>query len=113
MAKNKTILELQKIKNRFDKLLLLECPTYQLGGKYPNDFIGAVDMPFDLPRPDYLFLLFLGFTVVLVLKTDPLKRFFCAWLLDFLIYLIVILVTMLKHMPSAIFRGLLLTFFWF
>jgi hypothetical protein len=38
-------------------------PTYQLGAKYPHDYIGAIDdMLRFLPRPaDYLFLYFLGF----------------------------------------------------
>ena len=38
-------------------------PTYQLGAKYPHDYIGMIDdvLRF-LPRPaDYLFLYFLGF----------------------------------------------------
>lgn len=69
-------------------------PTYQLGAKYPNDFIGDFDdlLRF-LPRPaDYLFLYFLGFYVLLlVLKTDPLKAFFGALAFGFSTYLIVIL----------------------
>ncbi len=41
-------------------------PTYQLGAKYPNDAIGALDDALRfLPRPaDYLFLYFLGFYVL-------------------------------------------------
>jgi hypothetical protein len=69
-------------------------PTYQLGAKYPYDFIGAVDdvLRF-LPRPaDYLFLYFLGFYgLLLVLKTDPLKAFFGALAFGFSTYLIIIL----------------------
>ncbi|RVT71377.1 hypothetical protein EOD40_17200 [Flavobacterium sufflavum] len=69
-------------------------PTYQLGAKYPNDFVGAVDdvLRF-LPRPaDYLFLYFLGFYgLLLVLKTDPLKAFFGAVAFGFSTYLIIIL----------------------
>ena len=69
-------------------------PTYQLGAKYPNDFIGKFDhfLRF-LPRPaDYLFLYFLGFYVLLlVLKTDPLKAFFGALAFGFSTYLIIIL----------------------
>lgn len=69
-------------------------PTYQLGAKYPNDFIGDFDdlLRF-LPRPaDYLFLYFLGFYVLLlVLKTDPLKAFFGALAFGLSTYLIVIL----------------------
>lgn len=69
-------------------------PTYQLGAKYPYDFIGALDdvLRF-LPRPaDYLFLYFLGFYgLLLVLKTDPLKAFFGALAFGFSTYLIIIL----------------------
>ncbi len=69
-------------------------PTYQLGAKYPNDFIGDLDDALRfLPRPaDYLFLYFLGFyALLLVLKTDPLKAFFGALAFGFSTYLIVIL----------------------
>ena len=69
-------------------------PTYQLGAKYPNDFIGMIDdgLRF-LPRPaDYLFLYFLGFYgLMLVLKIDPLKAFFGALAFGFSTYLIIIL----------------------
>lgn len=69
-------------------------PTYQLGAKYPNDFIGVLDdvLRF-LPRPaDYLFLYFLGFYgLLLVLKIDPLKAFFGAVAFGFSTYLIIIL----------------------
>ncbi len=69
-------------------------PTYQLGAKYPNDFIGKLDdMLRFLPRPaDYLFLYFLGFYgLLLVLKIDPLKAFFGALAFGFSTYMIVIL----------------------
>jgi len=69
-------------------------PTYQMGAKYPNDFIGHLDDALRfLPRPaDYLFLYFLGFYILLlVLKTDPLKAFFGALAFGFSTYLIVIL----------------------
>jgi hypothetical protein len=69
-------------------------PTYQLGAKYPYDFIGAIDDALRfLPRPaDYLFLYFLGFySLLLVLKTDPLKAFFGALAFGFSTYLIIIL----------------------
>jgi hypothetical protein len=49
-------------------------PTYQLGAKYPHDYIGLLDDASRfLPRPaDYLFLYFLGFyCLLLVLKIDP------------------------------------------
>ncbi|MDI1255956.1 MAG: YfhO family protein [Flavobacterium sp.] len=69
-------------------------PTYQLGAKYPNDWIGHLDdlLRF-LPRPaDYLFLYFLGFyALLLVLKTDPLKAFFGALAFGFSTYMIIIL----------------------
>ena len=69
-------------------------PTYQMGAKYPNDFIGDLDDALRfLPRPaDYLFLYFLGFYVLLmVLKVDPLKAFFGALAFGFSTYLIIIL----------------------
>ena len=69
-------------------------PTYQLGAKYPNDFIGHLDDALRfLPRPaDYLFLYFLGFYILLlVLKIDPLKAFFGALGFGLSTYLIVIL----------------------
>jgi len=69
-------------------------PTYQLGAKYPHDYVGALDdvLRF-LPRPaDYLFLYFLGFYgLLLVLKTDPLKAFIGAIAFGFSTYLIIIL----------------------
>lgn len=69
-------------------------PTYQLGAKYPNDFVGALDdvLRF-LPRPaDYLFLYFLGFYgLLLALRVDPLKAFFGALAFGFSTYLIIIL----------------------
>ncbi|MBW4360046.1 YfhO family protein [Flavobacterium taihuense] len=69
-------------------------PTYQLGAKYPHDYVGVIDdvLRF-LPRPaDYLFLYFLSFYVLmLVLKADPLKAFFGALAFGFSTYLIIIL----------------------
>jgi hypothetical protein len=69
-------------------------PTYQLGAKYPHDYIGVIDDALRfLPRPaDYLFLYFLGFYgLLLVLKVDPLKAFFGALAFGFSTYLIIIL----------------------
>ena len=69
-------------------------PTYQLGAKYPHDYVGMLDDALRfLPRPaDYLFLYFLGFYgLLLVLKTDPLKAFFGALAFGFSTYLIIIL----------------------
>ena len=94
-------------------------PTYQLGAKYPHDYIGALDdvMRF-LPRPaDYLFLYFLGFYgLLLVLKIDPLKAFFGAIAFGFSTYLIIILgvghnakAHAIAYMPLVI-AGFLLVF---
>ncbi|MBG6185836.1 YfhO family protein [Flavobacterium sp. CAN_S2] len=69
-------------------------PTYQLGAKYPHDYIGTLDDALRfLPRPaDYLFLYFLGFYgLMLVLKVDPLKAFFGALAFGLSTYLIIIL----------------------
>ena len=69
-------------------------PTYQLGAKYPHDYIGMIDDAIRfLPRPaDYLFLYFIGlYGLLLVLKIDPLKAFFGALAFGFSTYLIIIL----------------------
>lgn len=69
-------------------------PTYQLGAKYPNNFIKDLDSVLRfLPRPaDYLFLYFLGFYVLMLsLKIKPLKAFFGALAFGFSTYLIIIL----------------------
>ena len=69
-------------------------PTYQMGAKYPHNYIGNLDDTLRfLPRPaDYLFLYFIGFYgLMLVLKIDPLKAFFGALAFGFSTYLIVIL----------------------
>ena len=68
-------------------------PTYQLGAKYPHDYIGMIDDAIRfLPRPaDYLFLYFLGFYgLLLVLKIHPLQAFFGAIAFGFSTYLIII-----------------------
>ena len=94
-------------------------PTYQLGAKYPNDTIGALDdlLRF-LPRPaDYLFLYFLGFYVLLmVLKVDPLKAFLGALAFGLSTYLIIILgvghnakAHAIAYMPMVV-AGVLLVF---
>ncbi len=94
-------------------------PTYQLGAKYPNDYIGHFDdvLRF-LPRPaDYLFLYFIGFYILLlVLKTDPLKAFFGALAFGLSTYLIVILgvghnakAHAIAYMPLVV-AGVLLVF---
>jgi len=94
-------------------------PTYQMGAKYPNDFIGHLDDALRfLPRPaDYLFLYFIGFYILLlVLKTDPLKAFFGALAFGFSTYMIVILgvghnakAHAIAYMPLVI-AGVLLVF---
>ena len=94
-------------------------PTYQLGAKYPNDFIGHFDdvLRF-LPRPaDYLFLYFLGFYVLLlVLKIDPLKAFIGALAFGFSTYMIIIIgaghnakAHAIAYMPMVL-AGVLLVF---
>lgn len=94
-------------------------PTYQLGAKYPYDFVGGLDdvLRF-LPRPaDYLFLYFLGFYILLmVLKIDPLKAFFGALAFGFSTYLIIILgvghnakAHAIAYMPMVL-AGVLLVF---
>ena len=94
-------------------------PTYQLGAKYPNDFIGHFDdvLRF-LPRPaDYLFLYFLGFYILLlVLKVDPLKAFFGALAFGFSTYMIIIIgaghnakAHAIAYMPMVL-AGVLLVF---
>lgn len=94
-------------------------PTYQLGAKYPNDFIGHLDDALRfLPRPaDYLFLYFLGFyLLLLVVKVDPLKAFFGALAFGLSTYLIVILgvghnakAHAIAYMPMVV-AGVLLVF---
>ena len=94
-------------------------PTYQLGAKYPNDYIGMLDDALRfLPRPaDYLFLYFLGFYILLmVLKIDPLKAFFGALAFGLSTYLIIILgvghnakAHAIAYMPMVI-AGVLLVF---
>lgn len=94
-------------------------PTYQMGAKYPNDFIGDFDdMLRFLPRPaDYLFLYFLGFYILmLVLKVDPLKAFFGALAFGLSTYLVIILgvghnakAHAIAYMPMVV-AGVLLVF---
>lgn len=94
-------------------------PTYQLGAKYPNNYIKSLDSALRfLPRPaDYLFLYFVGFYILLiVLKTDPLKAFFGALAFGFSTYLIIILgvghnakAHAIAYMPLVV-AGVLLVF---
>ncbi|NUY79309.1 YfhO family protein [Flavobacterium sp. MAH-1] len=94
-------------------------PTYQMGANYQHDYIGKLDdlLRF-LPRPaDYLFLYFLGFySLLLVLKTDPLKAFLGALAFGFSTYMIVILgvghnakAHAIAYMPMVV-AGVLLVF---
>ena len=69
-------------------------PTYQLGAKYPHNYIKSLDSALRfLPRPaDYLFLYFLGFYILLMsLRIKPLQAFFGALAFGFSTYLIIIL----------------------
>src|SRR5690606_18985475 len=69
-------------------------PTYQLGAKYPHNYIKALDLTLRfLPRPaDYLFLYFAGFYVLLlVLKIDYKLAILGALAIGFSTYLIIIL----------------------
>ena len=69
-------------------------PTYQLGAKYPHNYIKSLDSALRfLPRPaDYLFLYFLGFYILLMsLRVKPLQAFFGALAFGFSTYLIIIL----------------------
>ncbi|MFN3639995.1 MAG: hypothetical protein ACK4UK_03680, partial [Flavobacterium sp.] len=94
-------------------------PTYQLGAKYPHNYIKKLDTALRfLPRPaDYLFLYFIGFYILLcVLKIDPLKAFFGALAFGFSTYLIIILgvghnakAHAIAYMPMVV-AGVLLVF---
>ena len=69
-------------------------PTYQLGAKYPHNYIKKLDLALRfLPRPaDYLFLYLLGFYVLLlVLKVDYKVAILGALAFGFSTYLIIIL----------------------
>lgn len=69
-------------------------PTYQLGAKYPHNYIKSLDSALRfLPRPaDYLFLYFIGFYLLMLsLKVKPLKAFFGALAFGFSTYLIIII----------------------
>lgn len=94
-------------------------PTYQMGAKYPHNYIKTLDGVIRfLPRPaDYLFLYFLGFFILLrVLKIDTLKAFFGALAFGFSTYMIVILgaghnakAHTIAYMPMVI-AGIILVF---
>jgi hypothetical protein len=69
-------------------------PTYQLGAKYPHNYIKKLDLTLRfLPRPaDYLFLYFIGFYILLLsLKIDFKLAALGALAFGFSTYLIIIL----------------------
>lgn len=94
-------------------------PTYQLGAKYPHNYIKKLDLTLRfLPRPaDYLFLYLLGFYILLlVLKVDFKLAAIGALAFGFSTYLIIILgvghnskAHAIAYMPLVL-SGILLTF---
>jgi hypothetical protein len=94
-------------------------PTYQLGAKYPHNYIKKLDLALRfLPRPaDYLFLYFLGFYILLlVLKVDFKLATLGALAFGFSTYLIIILgvghnskAHAIAYMPLVL-SGIILTF---
>ena len=94
-------------------------PTYQLGAKYPNNYIKSLDLSIRfLPRPaDYLFLYLIGFYILLlVLKIDFKLAVVGALAFGFSTYLIIILgvghnskAHAIAYMPLVL-SGILLVF---
>lgn len=94
-------------------------PTYQLGAKYPHNYIKKLDLVLRfLPRPaDYLFVYFIGFYVLLlVLKVDYKLAALGALAFGFSTYLIIILgvghnskAHAIAYMPLVL-SGIILTF---
>ena len=94
-------------------------PTYQLGAKYPHNYIKKVDSALRfLPRPaDYLFLYFIGFYILLLsLKVDFKLAALGALAFGFSTYLIIILgvghnskAHAIAYMPLVL-SGIILTF---
>ncbi len=94
-------------------------PTYQLGAKYPHNYIKKLDLTLRfLPRPaDYLFLYFIGMYILfLVLKVDYKLAFLGALAFGFSTYLIIILgvghnakAHAIAYMPLVL-SGIVLTF---
>jgi hypothetical protein len=94
-------------------------PTYQLGAKYPHNYIKKLDLALRfLPRPaDYLFLYLLGFYILLlVLKIDYKIAVLGALAFGFSTYLIIILgvghnakAHAIAYMPLVL-SGIILTF---
>ncbi|MEL6811280.1 MAG: hypothetical protein AAFP76_08100 [Bacteroidota bacterium] len=94
-------------------------PTYQLGAKYPHNYVKKLDLTLRfLPRPaDYLFLYFLVMYILfLVLKVDYKLAFVGALAFGFSTYLIIILgvghnakAHAIAYMPLVL-SGIILTF---
>lgn len=94
-------------------------PTYQLGAKYPHNYVKKLDLALRfLPRPaDYLFIYFLGFYVLLlVLKVEYKLAALGALAFGFSTYLIIILgvghnskAHAIAYMPLVL-SGIILTF---
>jgi len=94
-------------------------PTYQLGAKYPHNYIKKLDLSLRfLPRPaDYLFLYFIGFYILLLsLKVDFKLSALGALAFGFSTYLIIILgvghnakAHAIAYMPMVL-AGIILTF---
>lgn len=94
-------------------------PTYQLGAKYPHNYIKKLDLALRfLPRPaDYVFLYFVGFFILLlVLKVDYKLAALGALAFGFSTYLIIILgvghnakAHAIAYMPLVL-SGIVLTF---
>ena len=94
-------------------------PTYQLGAKYPHNYIKKLDLAIRfLPRPaDYLFLYFIGMYILfLVLNVDYKLAFLGALGFGFSTYLIIILgvghnakAHAIAYMPLVL-SGIILTF---
>ncbi|WP_223034290.1 YfhO family protein [Hanstruepera marina] len=94
-------------------------PTYQLGAKYPHNYIKKLDLALRfLPRPaDYLFLYLMGFYVLLlVMKVDFKLAALGALAFGFSTYLIIILgvghnakAHAIAYMPLVL-SGILLVF---
>ncbi|MDN3493058.1 YfhO family protein [Winogradskyella bathintestinalis] len=94
-------------------------PTYQLGAKYPHNYIKKLDLTLRfLPRPaDYLFLYFIGIYILLLsLKVDFKLAALGALAFGFSTYLIIILgvghnskAHAIAYMPLVL-SGIVLTF---
>ena len=87
-------------------------PTYQLGAKYPADFLGIIHGVFKvLPRPAYILFLYLfsSYILFLVLKLDWKIALFGSFAFGLSTYLLIILqvghntkAMALSYMPFAI-----------